>query len=61
MWRDPYRRSVGEQLVRGLLTLLALVVVAELVLRLLLPLVPLLVTMLVIVVAVSRWWGDRYS
>lgn len=60
MWRDPYRRSVGEQLVSGLLALLAVVFVAELVLQLLLPLVPLLIAALVVVLLVSWWWGGRY-
>ena len=60
MWRDPYRRGVGEQLVSGLLTLLAMVFVAELVLQLLLPLVPLLIAALVVVILASWWWAGRY-
>lgn len=38
----------------------ALIFMAELVLQLLLPLVPLLVAVLVIIVVASWWWGGRY-
>lgn len=56
---DWGHRSWGEQLVRGLLALLAVALVARVVAEVLAPLIPVAVGALILVAIVGGVWGRR--